>query len=136
VYCTAQKIADEFSLPRLTAALDDDGDGTADTGLLDRLITDAGDTVDGFLAGRYATPFSPVPKLVAEAAFVFVCEKIHARRRQGPDEVNPYTARANDFRKQLKQIADGDLSLDAALVPAFTPGAVIQTDSAINVSTL
>jgi phage gp36-like protein len=136
MYTSAEKIEREFSEPRLRAALDDDGDGVADEGLLAGIITDAGETVDGFLSGRYETPFDPVPSLVAEATFVFVCEKIHNRRRQGPDEANPYEKRADAFRKQLKAIGNGEEALDAALLPTNTPGSVIQSDSALQGSSL
>jgi len=136
MYLSPQQVEDEFSEPRLRAALDDDGDGNADDGLLARLIASAGEAVDGFLAGRFVVPFEPVPKLVTEATLIFVCEKIYERRRSGPDEKNPYAERATEFRRRLKAIADGEQSLDAKQLPAFTPGAVIQTASALNASTL
>ena len=66
-YITEQQVEDEFSEPRLRAALDDDGDGLADAGLLDRVIAAASLAVDGFLEGRYIVPLSPVPALAQEA---------------------------------------------------------------------
>jgi phage gp36-like protein len=136
VYITEQQVQDEFSEPRLRDALDDDGDGKADDGLLCRIITAAQLSVDGFLAGRYITPFNPVPPIVADATLVFVCEKIFERRRQGPDEKNPYRSRADEYRVELKAIADRTKSLDAQEKPAFTPGAFISSPSPLNTSTL
>lgn len=135
-YISQQQVIDEFTLPKLNDALDDDQDGQPDDGLLDRIITAGQLAVDGFLAGRYVTPMDPVPKLAQEATLIFVCEKIYERRRQGPDEKNPYTSRADAFRKELKAIGDGEKSLDAELLPTNTPGAAILKDSAINTSTL
>ena len=80
-------------------------------------------------------PLSPVPALAKEATLVFVCEKIFERRRQGPDEKNPYRDRADDFRRELKAISDGDKSIDAQLKPAFTPGAAVTQCTRINTST-
>jgi phage gp36-like protein len=137
MYISQQQVEDEFTAPRLRDALDDDGDGQADEGLLDRIIAAAQLAVDGFLGGRYLTPFTgAVPPLVADATLVFVCEKIHDRRRQSPEEKNPYRERADAYRDRLKRIADRQESLDAAERPAFTPGAVLSTPSALNGSSL
>jgi phage gp36-like protein len=136
-YITAQIIADEIGgWARLNDALDDDGDGQVDAGLLDRLIASASSAVDGFLQGRYVTPLNPVPAIAVEAALVFTMEKIYNRRKQGPDERNPYEPRANEFRERLKRIADRKESLNAQELAAFVPGAVIHRESKLNGSTL
>ena len=136
-YTTSQSIADEIGgWARLNDALDDDGDGQVDAGLLDRLIASASGAVDGFLQGRYVTPLNPVPAIALEAALVFTIEKIYNRRKQGPNERNPYEARANEFRERLKRIADRKESLDAQELEAFVPGAVIHRESKLNGSTL
>jgi phage gp36-like protein len=137
MYITQQNLEDELGgAQMLLEALDDDGDGQLDAGLVGRLCPRASDAVDGFLAGRYVVPLSPVPTLATEAAIIFACEIVYNRRRQGSEEKNPYTARANDLRERLKRIADRKESLDAKERPAFAPGALIQTKSAINQSTL
>jgi len=136
-YITGQTVADEIGgWARLNDALDDDGDGQVEAELLDRLIQTASNAVDGFLQGRYVTPLNPVPAIVTEATLVFTIEKIYNRRKQGPDERNPYEPRANEFRERLKRIADRKESLDAQELAAFTPGAVIFKESRLNGSTL
>lgn len=136
-YVTQQLVQDEIGgAARLTDALDDAGAGTLDAGLLQRLMDQASSAVDGFLQGRYVTPLSPVPAIAVEASLVFTMEKIYERRRQGPDEQNPYRDRANQMRNRLKRIADREESLDAQERPAFTPGALQQTPSKLNGSTL
>jgi phage gp36-like protein len=136
-YLTPQLIADEIGgWPRLNDALDDDGDGQVESGLLDRLMASASCAVDAFLQGRYATPFNPVPALVVEAALVFTMEKIYNRRKQGLNEVNPYEERASEMRKRLKKISDREESLNARESEAYTPGAVIHSESRLNGSTL
>ena len=132
-YATPQLIADEIGgWPRLNDALDDDGDGQVDPCLLDRLISSASGAVDGFLQGRYVTPLNPVPALAVEAALVFTIEKIYNRRKQGPNEKNPYEERASEMRKRLKRISDREESLDAQERPAFRPGAIIERESKLN----
>ena len=136
-YCTEQDIADEIGgWPRLNDALDDDADGRVESGLLDRLISSASNAIDGFLQGRYITPLSPVPAIAIEANIVFTVEKIYNRRKQGPDEKNPYEDRANKLRQRLKDIADRKESLDAQERAAFTPGAVISEETKLRGSTL
>lgn len=136
-YLTQQTVEDELGgEARLREALDDDGDGQVEEGLMDRLLNSASLAVDGFLQGRYITPLSPVPALAIEATLIFTLEKIYERRRQGPEEKNPYRERANEMRDRLKRIADREESLDARERPAFTPGAVISTPSKMNGSTL
>ena len=137
MYATQQLLQDEIGgVDKLTEALDDDGSGTLDTDLVNRILQRASDAVDSFLSGRYVVPLSPVPKLAGEAALIFACEILFNRRRQGADEKNPYTSRANGFRDELKEIADRKKSLDATERPAFTPGAIIGTPSKTQSSSL
>jgi phage gp36-like protein len=136
-YATPQLIADEIGgWPRLNDALDDDGDGQVEAGLLDRLLESASGAVDAFLQGRYLTPLNPVPAIAVEATLVFTIEKIYNRRKQGPNEKNPYEERATEMRKRLKKISDREESLNAVEREAFRPGAVIDRESRLNGSTL
>jgi len=136
-YISQQDLIDELGgLPKLIEALDDDGYGQIDDGLSARIIASACGTVDGYLQGRYNVPLSPVPALAVEASLVFAMEKIYNRRKQAADEKNPYAARAAEMRQRLKRISDREESLDAQERPAFIPGAVISSPSAINGSTL
>ena len=137
MYTTQQLIQDELGgVAKLTEALDDTGTGQVDANLMARLLQRASDAVDSFLSGRYIVPLNPVPKLAVEASTIFCCEIIFNRRRQGLEQKNPYTARADDFREELKAIADRKKSLDATDRPAFTPGAVLSRPSALEGSTL
>jgi len=136
-YCTQQSVQDELGgINRLTEALDDRGSGQFDTALLQRLMDAASSAVDGFLSGRYVVPLAPVPALASEAALIFTLEKIYNRRKQGADENNPYEERASEMRSRLKRISDRKESLDAKERPAFSPGAVIQSPSAMGGSSL
>ncbi len=136
-YITQQTVQDEIGgLNRLIEVLDDNGTGQLDAALLQRLMDSSGQAVEAFLQGRYVIPFAPAPSLVAEANLVFCLEKIYNRRKQGVDEKNPYEPRATEMRQRLKRISDRKESLDAAELPAFTPGAVVQKCSSLNGSSL
>ena len=64
-----------------TQLLDDDHDGSEDTGLADELIEDSADEVDAVLSARYSVPFdtSDPPKLVKWATKRLACYQAHAR---------------------------------------------------------
>jgi phage gp36-like protein len=124
-YTTEEKIQTLISPSDLTDALDDDRDGSADDGLLDAIIAMASNAVDAFLSGLYTVPFpDPAPTVVQEAALVFSCEAVWARRLNA-DQKNPFLARANYWRDRLQKIGNDELPLDAATDKPNTPGAVI-----------
>jgi phage gp36-like protein len=139
-YITCQQIYGQIPQPKVNDALDDDSDGVADKGSLEQIISDAGAAVDGFLSGRYRTPFgAPYPAIVVQAALAFACEAI-ARRREATENQNPFTPRANIYRGTpsapglLMKIANRELPLDVSEVEAITPGAVIHEEAPVNAS--
>jgi phage gp36-like protein len=98
----------------ITQALDDDGDGVADTGLFDQILANAQTEVDGLLGQRYAVPFSnPIPAIVVDATTKFVAETLYLRRGIEGDK-NPWAKKAADVRATLKAIAKGDMPLTPA----------------------
>lgn len=124
-YVTQSEIETAIPGPDLAQALDDDGDGAADAGLLDTIIAQAGLSVDGLLGARFAVPFAdPVPAIVRHAAFVFAGELLYDRRPIG-EKRNPFKTRANSERERLKAIGQGEQPLVAGQAPAFSPGAAI-----------
>lgn len=141
-YITGDQVAQEFGgWPKLNNALDDDGDGQADPNLLDNLIITASNQVDGYLQGRYVTPIAGIngagpPAIVIEATLIFVVETLYNRRKQGPDEKNPYEGRANSLRDRLKDIQDRKANLNAQGVEANVPGAVFAEESKLRGSSL
>ena len=133
-YTTQTDIETLIPAAHLSDALDDNRDGAADAGLLDSLIATAANAVDAYLGGIFTVPFTTPPAAVKEAALVFACEMIFARRL-ALDEKNPFSSRANFWRDRLEKIGKGQLPLDAATERPNTPGAVI-TETADVDSTL
>lgn len=100
----------EAELPRqfLRDALDDDGDGAEDPGLLDRILANAAVEIDGILGQRYAVPFpAPAPAVVAHAAKAIVLDSLHRRRGYTGDQ-NPWEGPASHARNKLGKIARGE----------------------------
>jgi phage gp36-like protein len=139
-YITCQQIYGNIPQPKVNDALDDDGDGQADPGVLDQIIADSCQEVDGYLQGRYTVPFTgEIPSVVVQASLAFACEKIYGRREVGA-EANPFTAKARVFRGTsgtpgiLTKIANRDLPLDVGETESITPGAVLHEEAPINTS--
>lgn len=130
-YCTRERIETAIPAPHLVDALDDDRDGEADAAVLAELLASADQAVDSYLAGLFAVPFpAPTPAVVAEASFVFACERVYDRRQVA--ERNPWTSRANDMRERLKAIGSGKAPLEASRTKAVIPGRVVTEDSRID----
>jgi hypothetical protein len=123
-YITINHILPHIPMPELIDAFDDDGGGKislapgeAEGGktLLDLLLEDSSQQVDGLIAGRYPNlpfPDGAVPVAAMRAAHDFACEEIY-RRRHVLDESNPFKKSADDWRNFLRAVGNGQRQLDA-----------------------
>ncbi|WP_017936977.1 gp436 family protein [Zestomonas thermotolerans] len=84
------------------------GAGVPDAAVYAAAAADVDAEIDGYLAGRYALPLSPVPRLIVRIA----CDMARYRlwREQASDEVR---RRFEDARRLLEAIAAGRVQLDA-----------------------
>lgn len=90
-------------------ALDDDADGTADSGLLDDILDAASRWVDGLLR-QTADLSSPYPRLAVEAAKARACWLVFRRAGNKGDE-NPWQDEMERFQDLLEDVARGQTSL-------------------------
>jgi phage gp36-like protein len=112
-YTTEASLRSVIPGPHLAAALDDDGDGQPDAGLLEQVLAEASRAVDAALGAAYAVPLNPTPAAAAAAALVFAAELIHDRH-PSPNP-NPFRVRADQWREFLLGVAQGKHGLDAAV---------------------
>lgn len=126
-YTTREAIEANVQPDWLAQALDDDGDGVEDAGLLDRIISTAATEVDGYLATRYATPVSPTPPVVATAALALACETLWQRRGHS-GQANPWADRAEAARGRLEALRDGKESLGPGYAVRATTTNSIETE--------
>lgn len=84
------------------------GAGVPDAAVYAAAAADVDAEIDGYLAGRYALPLSPVPRLIVRIA----CDMARYRlwREQASDEVR---RRFEDARRLLEAIAAGRVQLGA-----------------------
>lgn len=110
-YATLQELTDRFS-QRLLQQLTDRATppaGAIDETIVDRALSDADATIDGYLAGRYQLPLSEVPPLVVDLAQVIAIYKLH------PFAPDPKIAKDYDQAiATLRDISKGVVRLPAA----------------------
>jgi phage gp36-like protein len=113
----------------LLQALDDNGDGLADDGVWDKIVTDVENAINGRLEGNYTVPLTaPYPAIITEAAKILAAEAIYLRRGLSGDQ-NPWVKQADAMRKRLEDIGSGDKPLTAATNPQGMTGVIISEDS-------
>lgn len=125
-YCTGQDLIDRYGEEELLQLADRDGDGVADTAVLDQVIADASAEIDGYLAVRYALPLAEVPSVLVRIA----CEiaRYHLYEDHATETVQDRYANAVKFLKaaargEVQLIrADGATSEETAGMPAFNEG--------------
>lgn len=114
-YCTYERILTVIPETYVRQACDDDntGDAAAIAARFAALAEEASLAVDALLAAGYNVPFAePVPRLVGEAAKVFLAEMIWVRRGVA-GENNPFFKSAEAMRTKLDAIGRGDAPLQA-----------------------
>lgn len=109
-YATTADLFKAVNEEKLSALVDDEGDGSQVTARLEDALTSASDEMDSYIQKQYSLPFdAPVPPVLRKIACDVAVYAIYAHSY---DEV-PTTRRDRykDAVGMLTQIADGDLSL-------------------------
>ena len=122
-YCTKQDLIDRFGEAEMIQLTDRAATGEIDDAVLDQAIEDAGGEIDGYLAsGGYATPLSPVPRIVTAKA----CDM--ARHALYDDHAaEQVRKRYEDAIRFLRAVADGTVKLGVS-APEPVGGNVAQMD--------
>lgn len=110
-YITLQDLIDRYGEVVMLGVADRDSDGEYDTDAVDRAITDASETIDSYLAKRYALPLPSIP-----APLKRICGDIVLYLLSSDGTVtDEKRKRYEDAINFLKALAKGDASLGAAL---------------------
>lgn len=112
---------------------DDSITGDVQSELVQTIITEACEEVDGYLRGRYSLPFANTPTLVKKYAKQIARYELYARRPEGFELPPAVESGYNKAIKKLEQIRDGRISLG---VPEGITGAgnIISDDGEFHVS--
>lgn len=130
-YATSDDLARAMPGTSLAALADDDGDGVADTPILESVLLLAEAYIDQQVGARYATPLDPAPEIARWWSVALALEALHARRA-----AEPSPALRNDAdlaRRALEAIHDGLATLAGATPRALTllPDITREADEAI-----
>lgn len=108
-YATETDLTTRFGADELVQLTDDTGTGAADPAKIAAALADADEAVNGYVAGRYAIPLSPVPMLVRRWACDLARYFLHTAAAPELVEKNYQAALAG-----LKDVAAGRVTLAAA----------------------
>lgn len=90
---------------------DDDADGIADQDIIDAVILEACEMVDGYLRGRYQLPFSKTPTIISSIVKQIARYKLYERRPEGFELPETVHTSYKDAKKDLLQIQNGTQTL-------------------------
>lgn len=112
-YLELSDLTGEIPPDYLTQALDDNADGEIDA--WSEVQAKTCEEIDSILERRFPVPLTltPLPRIFRQAAIAIACYRCY-RRRQVPDEANPFTETAKAMRKTLNAIADGTIKLSVS----------------------
>lgn len=124
-YCTQSDIEAEVGAPDLIAFTDDENTGTINTTILNNLIVNASNYIDGKVGNIYAVPFgNPVPPVIQSMCVTIVCYRLY-RRRLAAQENNTFEDDYNDVREILNKVNIGEQHLDLTTPRNYPQGAVV-----------
>ncbi|WP_019672306.1 gp436 family protein [Psychrobacter lutiphocae] len=111
---------------------DDDAEGIANLAIVDEVIKEACEEVDGYLRGRYSLPFAKTPTLVKSAAKQIARYMLYERRPEG-FELPPAVVDGRKIAiKNLEKIRDGLISLGVS--EGELQGRILDDDGEFHVS--
>lgn len=120
MYITRVDLLTQLTELQLVQLTDDEKNGVANDGRVDKAITDAEAECNGYFATKYKVPIedtvgSPLPQLVKKLATDVAVWNLWRRRQRVPDDVS----KAYDVaRETLQQIAKGLVTLGVDIPPA------------------
>lgn len=109
MYATIGDMETRFGQQELLALTDENLTGTVDATVVETALGDATELVNGYVAGRYAVPLTPVPGVVRR----WCCDiaRFYLHKVAVPDVVNTgYEAAL----QSLREVAQGVMQLQAA----------------------
>jgi len=120
-YCTLTDITKQLPEAVIASLTDDALTGSIDDTVVAEAVADADAEIDAWVAGRYKTPFSPVPDVIRKVSADISIYNLFSRRDTDPPEVRKDRYKA--AIKLLENIAKGLVTIGAAQAEA-APAAV------------
>lgn len=112
-YATQIHMETRFGVDELVLLSDASGSGVADAAVIAAALAAADEVIDGYVAGRYALPLSPVPGIIVSIACDIARFRLH--KDGAPEHV---VAAHSAALARLKDIQSGKFILASAGVAA------------------
>lgn len=125
-YCTVDDIKGVISEEVLVQLTDDANLGEIDEAKIVEDIDNASATIDGYAAGRYDVPFSPVPRLIRVTALDIAIYNLYSRRENVPEN------RKDRYKNAIKTcdlLTNGKLTIGEKEAPPVETSGVVQVKS-------
>lgn len=130
-YLTSDELIAKIPAADRDAACDDDGDGVADTDMLQAVIDQACDEVDTFYSIRgVETPLSTTDNPLAKQAAIYLAIEMLYTRRGEPAERNPHHRLTEQMRILLTKVAEGKITVGPSA--GTTAATTSDSDNAVN----
>jgi phage gp36-like protein len=110
MYATQSDLEKRIAPQTLVELADDNGDGLADTAVVDAALEDADAEIDLFLGARFATPIAAPPDILTRLAADLAIHALFARMRLAVSA--EHAERYAEAVRLLGEIASGRLSLE------------------------
>lgn len=120
-YATQQQIEDRYGQEALLLVADRDGDGVADTAVVDQALIDATAEIDTYLAARYDLPLPSTPEVLVRLCVDIVIYRLAADADVATEEKRQ---RYEDAVALLRRMASGEVSLGLPEPPESSNGTV------------
>lgn len=119
-YATQQNLVDRFGAAEIQQLSDIGNSGSIDAARVGRVLTDASNKIDGYLASRYALPLSTVPPMLEQIC----CDLARYLLATRPTEET--RKRYEDALAWLDKVAQGkyDLGGASSVQPPIAGGAI------------
>lgn len=117
-YATRSDLEKQLAPAEVVQLADDDGDGVADAGVIERALADAEAEINAYLGTRYRLPLATVPELIRRLTVDLALWHLY-RRRDLATEAR--SKQHDDAVALLKRLADGTVTLGLAPSQQETP---------------
>lgn len=124
MYCTQADIEDRVGQAELLQLTDRARLGQIDAVTVARAIADASAEIDGYVAARYALPFSAVPPVLVRVAVDIAVYNLFSNRRGG-GVIDDIRNRYKDVVRLLENIASGKVQLGQTPEPVAVESDIV-----------
>lgn len=118
-YATLQTLIDQFGEGEVVRSADRDGDGIADTDVVERALEHADGIIDSRVGVKYSVPLNPVPKVVIAYAGDIALYRMSEDTASYTEEKRK---RYDDALAWLKAVAEGKAVLGGQPEPPAVGG--------------